>query len=73
MNQTLKRVCLRAVKALGIFYQLARDVDYKTLSQHILSIHQLKDIDSILYSVLTLLEGDSVTIDLFAFAMRRPD
>lgn len=68
MNQTLKRICLRAVNALGISYQLARDVDYKTLSQHILSIHQLKDIDSILYQSSCCLR-EILDYDLFAFAM----
>jgi diguanylate cyclase (GGDEF)-like protein len=68
MNETLKRICLRAVEALGISYQLARGVDYKTLSQHILSIHQLKDIDSILYQSSCCLK-EILDYDLFAFAM----
>ncbi len=68
MNQTLKRICFQAVKALGISYQLARGVDYKTLSQHILSIHQLKDIDSILYQSSRCLK-EILNYDLFAFAM----
>jgi len=68
MNQTLKRICLQAVKALGISYQLAQGIDYKTLSQHILSIHQLKDIDSILYQSSCCLK-EILDYDLFAFAM----
>ncbi len=68
MNQTLKRICLQAVNALGISYQLARGIDYKTLSQHILSIHQLKDIDSILYQSSCCLK-EILNYDLFAFAM----
>ncbi|MHB8910119.1 MAG: sensor domain-containing diguanylate cyclase [Syntrophales bacterium] len=68
MNQALKRICHRAVNALGISYQLARGVDYKTLSQHILSIHQLKDIDSILYRSSRCLK-EILDYDLFAFAM----
>ncbi|MBA4423455.1 MAG: hypothetical protein C0390_10240 [Syntrophus sp. (in: bacteria)] len=68
MNHTLKRICLQAVNALGISYQLARGVDYKTLNQHILSIHQLKDINSILYQSSCCLK-EILDYDLFAFAM----
>jgi diguanylate cyclase (GGDEF)-like protein len=72
MNQILKRFCLRAVKAVDITYRLAQGIDYKTLSQHILSIHQLKDIDSILYKSSRCLK-DMLDYQLFAFAMRDHD
>jgi diguanylate cyclase (GGDEF) domain len=72
MHQILKRLCLRAVKAVEISYRLARGIDYKTLSEHILSIHQLKDINSILYKSSRCLK-DILDYHLFAFAMRDQD
>ncbi|MHB8772314.1 MAG: sensor domain-containing diguanylate cyclase [Syntrophales bacterium] len=69
MHRLLKRFYLRAVQAMEISYRLARGIDYKTLSEHILSIHQLKDIDSILYKSARCLK-DILDYRLFAFAMR---
>ena len=72
MHQILKRISQRAVKAVEITYRLARGIDYKTLSEHILSIHQLKDIDSILYKSSRCLK-EILDYHLFAFAMRDQD
>ena len=72
MHQIMRRLCLRAAKAVEISFRLARGIDYKTLSQHILSIHQLKDIDSILYKSSRCLK-EILDYHLFAFAMRDKD
>ena len=72
MHQILKRISQRAVKAVEITYRLARGIDYKTLSEHILSIHQLKDVDSILYKSSRCLK-EILDYRLFAFAMRDQD
>ncbi len=72
MHRILKSLCLRAAKAVEISYRLARGIDYKTLSEHILSIHQLKDIDSILYKSARCLK-EILDYRLFAFAMRDRD
>jgi diguanylate cyclase (GGDEF)-like protein len=72
MNQTLTNICLRAVKAIDIYYRLARGVDYKTLNQYILAIQQLKDIDSILFKSSRCLK-EILNYDLFAFAMNNHD
>jgi diguanylate cyclase (GGDEF)-like protein len=72
MHAVLKRMCVPLIKALDVSYRLTRGVDYKTLSQHILSIHELKDIDSIIYKSARCLK-DILNYDLFAFAMRDQD
>lgn len=72
MHQILTRLRQRAVKAMEISYRLARGIDYKTLSEHILSIHELKDIDSILYKSSRCLK-EILDYHLFAFAMRDQD
>ena len=68
MNRTLKSICLDAVKAVENSYRIARGIDYKSLNRQILLIHQLKDIDSILYKSSRCLK-DLLNYHLFAFAM----
>jgi len=68
MNQTLKRICIRAAKAAELSYRFSWRVNYKKLNQHILSIHQLKDVDAILYKSSRCLK-EILDYDLFGFAM----
>ena len=72
MNQTLQRIGNRAIRVVEMSYRFARGIDYKQLNHHILLIHQLKDIDDILYKSSRCLK-EIMDYDLFGFAMRDED
>lgn len=68
MNQTIETMCKPLAKALKTSYRLLRGIDYKTLNQYVIAIHQLRDVDSILYKASQCLK-EIVDYQLFAFAM----
>jgi diguanylate cyclase (GGDEF)-like protein len=68
MNRPLRTIRNLLAHIFEISYRNLRGIDYKALNQHILSIHQLRDIDSILYKSSRCLK-DILDYQLFAFAM----
>lgn len=72
MLYNLKRLLNNTVTVMEIGYKIARGIDYKTLSQHILNINQFRDIDGILYEVSRCLR-DILDHELFGFAVKDGD
>lgn len=65
----LKRIFDGTQAALEILYRVPRKSDYKRLSQYILKINQLQDIEHILYELSRCLK-DIMDYELFGFALR---
>lgn len=68
MSRIMRIACEPIAKVFKTSYRLLRGVNYKTLNQHILSIQQIKDIDSIFYESSRCLK-DIFDYQLFAFAI----
>ncbi len=72
MNSLIGKITRNISALTGAIFGAARNVDYKTLSNYILAINQVKDMDEILLEVSKCLK-DILNYRLFAFAVQDGD
>lgn len=72
MELMLKKFFHQTSAAINAVFSFAKNIDYKTLSQYILEINQMQDLDSILHEASKCLK-EMLDYRLFAFAVQDGD